>query len=442
MEKCEVLIIGGGPAAITIAKNINNKKKITMIRPEDHSMIYCAMPYAIEKILPIEKTLKKDEIVTETGARLIRDYVESVDFESKIVKTKKGDSYEYEILVISTGADPILPPIEGTKLKKVITFKTENNLRYVMNEINNGLKEAVVIGAGAIGIELAQAFNRSNVKTHLIDMFSTILPNMLDEDMINDVQKQLSDSGIKMNLGNKVLALKGTDYVQEVVLEKGEPIKFTSEPLIVFAVGMKPSIEIFRNTKLEIGKTGIIVNERMETNIPNVYAVGDCVEYFNAITGKIGLGKLATNAVPMGKLVAKNILNDNRKYEGFYNGAATKVMNYFIGSTGLTEKAAIDNGYDIVIGKVKYTTAFPVMPFAKEVQIKLIADRNTKFILGGQVVSGEPVADKVDQITMAIQFGITVDKLAQFSYSSQPYQSFFPANNLITDAAEQILNQL
>lgn len=305
-----------------------------------------------------------------------------------------------------------------------------------------GLKEAVVIGAGAIGIELAQAFNRSNVKTHLIDMFSTILPNMLDEDMINDVQKQLSDSGIKMNLGNKVLALKGTDYVQEVVLEKGEPIKFTSEPLIVFAVGMKPSIEIFRNTKLEIGKTGIIVNERMETNIPNVYAVGDCVEYFNAITGKIGLGKLATNAVPMGKLVAKNILNDNRKYEGFYNGAATKVMNYFIGSTGLTEKAAIDNGYDIVIGKVKYTTAFPVMPFAKEVQIKLIADRNTKFILGGQVVSGEPVADKVDQITMAIQFGITVDKLVQFSYSSQPYQSFFPANNLITDAAEQILNQL
>ncbi|EOD00835.1 FAD-dependent oxidoreductase [Caldisalinibacter kiritimatiensis] len=442
MKTCEILVIGGGPAAITIAKNIKDSKDVTIIRPEDHSMIYCAMPYAVEGLLPVEKTLKSDDIVTDAGANLVRDYVESVDFDSKTVKTRKGDSYKYEKLIIATGAEPILPPIEGTNLKNVMTFKSENDLKYVMNLVDQGLKEAVVVGAGAIGIELAQALNKCNVKTHLVDMFPTILPNMMDADVMDDVQKQLADTGIVLNLGNKVLSLNGTEYVEEVVLEKGDPIKFDSKPLIVFAVGMRPSVDIFRDTELEISKTGIVVNEKMETNIPDVYAVGDCVEYTNAITGKVGLGKLATNAVPMARLLAKNLLGADRKYEGFYNGAATKVVDYFVGSSGLTERVAKENGYDIVVGKAKFTTAFPVMPFAKEVEVKLIADRNTKKIIGGQVVSGEPVTDKVDQITMAIQFGITVDKLTQFSYSSQPYQSFFPANNLLAHAAEQIVSQL
>jgi len=441
METYEILIIGGGPAAITIVKNLKGKKKTAIIRPEDHSMIYCAMPYAIEGILSLEKTLKKDKLVTDAGATLIRDIVTKVDFESKTVTTEKGNSYGYEKLIISTGANPILPPIEGTNLKNVMTFKTESDLKYIKNIVDNGLKEAVVIGAGAIGIELSQALNKVNVKTYLIDMASTILPNMMDEDMIVPVQKQLAESGVLLYLDNKVSSLKGSNYVEEIILEKGN-IKFKSEPLIVFAVGMKPNIDIFKNTKLELSKSGIVINNKMETNIPNVYAVGDCTEYKSAITGDVILGKLATNAVPMGRLLAKNLLGENRTYSGFYNGAATKVVDYFVGSTGLSEKAAKYKGYDIVVGKANFTTTFPIMPFAKDVEIKLIVDKNTKKILGGQVVSGEPVTDKVDQITMAVQFGITIDKLTQFSYSSQPYQSFFPANNLLTHAAEQIVSQL
>jgi len=441
MENCEILIIGGGPAAITIAKNIQSKKEVTIIRPEDHSMIYCAMPYAIEKILSVEKALKSDNIVTETGARLIRDYVENVDFNTKVVTTKNGDFFTYEKLIIATGAEPVVPPIEGFNLKNVMSFKSEEDLKHVMDLVDKGLKEAVVVGAGAIGIELTQALNKRNVKTFLVDMLPTILPNMMDGQLMYEVQEKLADSGVILKLENKVTSLKGENHVEEVALENGEPIKFDSEPLIVFAVGMKPSVEIFKNTELEIGKTGIIVNDKMETNIPDVYAVGDCIEFNNAITGDIGLGKLATNAVPMGKLLAKNLLGENRKYEGFYNGAATKVVDYFVGSTGLSEKAATKKGYDIVIGTAKFTTAFPVMPFAKEIKVKLIFNKENKKILGGQVVSGEPVTDKVDQITMAVQFGITVDQLVQFSYASQPYQSFYPANNLLVHASEQALKQ-
>ncbi len=441
MEKIEIIIIGGGPAAITVAKNIGTKKQVALIRPEDHSMIYCAMPYAIEGIMNIEKTLKKDSIVTDAGAALIRDFVTKVDFDNKIVETKSGASYKYEKLIIASGANPIIPPIEGTDISGVMTFKTEDDLKDIMEQAKADVKEAVVVGAGAIGIELAQALNAINIKTYLVDMFDSILPNMMDANMIAEVQYKLEQTGISLHLGERVTKLIGSDYVESLSFASGNSLHFKSKPLIIFAVGMRPSIEIFKDTRLEIGKTGIIVDGYMKTNVEDVYAVGDCCEFKSALTGNVVLGKMATNAVPMGRLLAKNLLGDRREYKGFYNGAATKVGDFFVGSTGLSEKSAEENGYDYVTGKVKMTTAFPIMPSAKPVEVKLIADKKSQKILGGQIVSGEPVTDKIDQITMAVQFGISVKDLVQLSYSSQPYQSFYPANNLLVQAAELIVKQ-
>lgn len=441
MKEYEVLIIGGGPAAITIAKNLKQKKEIAIIRPEDHSMIYCAMPYAIDGVLPYEKTLKHDKIVTDSGAVLIRDLVESVDFDKKTLKAVSGETYHYSKLVIATGAEPILPPIEGVKLQQVMTFKTANDLKKIMDIVEEGLEEAIVVGAGAIGIELIQALNNKNVKSHLVDMATTILPNMMDEEMVGDAHEELKAAGVNMYLGEKVSRLHGDDYVTEVIFESGKSIKCDTNPLIVFAVGMKPTVDIFRDTALKIGRSGIIVTDKMETNIKDVYAVGDCCEFTSAITGKVSLGKLATNAVPMGRLLAKNMLGEDRKYSGFYNGAATKTIDTYVGGTGLSEKAAKEHGYDYLVGKAKFKTAFPIMHFAKDVEMKLIVDKKTRKVIGGQITSGEPVTDKVDLITMAIQYGITIDQLAQFSYSSQPYQSFYPANNLIAHAAEQAIEQ-
>ena len=352
MERFELLIIGGGPAAITIAKNIGTKRKIALIRPEDHSMIYCAMPYAIEGLLDFEKTLKSDSIVTDTGAKLIRDLATDINFNEKIVTTASGKFYHYNDLVIATGTDPILPPIEGSNLDGVMTFKTEADLKYILDMVND-TKEAVVVGAGAIGIELAQALNEKGIMTHLVDMVDSILPNMMDSDMIKPVQDKLASTGIKLHLGQRVSGMKGQSGVEEMIFESGGKINFKSSPLVVFAVGMKPSVDFLRKTELSIGKTGIIVNEYMSTNIEHVYAVGDCCEYKSAITGDVLLGKLATNAVPMARLLAKNLLGSDRKYSGFYNGAATKVDNFFVGSTGLSEKAATEEGYEYVMGKAK-----------------------------------------------------------------------------------------
>lgn len=453
MDVYDILVIGGGPAAITIAKTVQGRLTVGIIRPEEHSMIYCAMPYAIEGLLPYEKTLKKDSIVTEANASLIRDRVSKVNFDEKTVETEKNVKIGYNNLVIATGAKPILPPVQGRDLKGVMTFKTADDLQKIMKLVDGGLQKAVIVGAGAIGIELAQALNDRKVKTHLVDMADSILPNMADYEMIENAQEALIKSGINLHLKSRVSALRGTEAVEEVLLENMQTIHFdqmdhcseTSRPvlpgLVVFAIGMAPDVELFTESSLELGRDGIVVDERLATNINSVYAVGDCCQFTSGITGQVVSGKLATNAVPMARVLANNFLGRNRSYPGFYNGAATKIGNYYIGNTGLTETAARKH-FDIEVGYAEFTTAFPIMPDATEVRLKLIADTKTHKIVGGQFVSGKPVTDKVDKITMAIQYGITLEQLSNFSYSAQPYQSFYPAHNLIVKAAEEILEKI
>jgi NADH dehydrogenase/NADH oxidase (H2O2-forming) len=454
MKKYDILVIGGGPAAITIAKILGGKKEVAVIRPEDHSMIYCAMPYVIEDILPLEKTFKKDELVTDSGASLIKDGVDQVDLENKTVHTAKGDIYGYEKLIIATGAIPVIPAVEGHDLEGVMSFKTEYDLRRMLESSRNGLRRAVVVGAGAIGIELAQAFNKVGVETHIIDMEEHILPNLMDYEMVEEAQERLIASGLNIHLRNRVTGLRGDERVREVIMGRGDSISLhpiddcssaevTNSPqcLVVFAVGMRPNVSVFLDTDLLLGPDGIIINGKMETNVTDVYAVGDCAQFTSALTGEILSGKLATNAVPMAKVLAGNLLGRDAEYVGFINGSATKIGDLFVGGTGFTERAGKDR-FDMVAGYSDLTTAFPIMPDAKKVRMKLLADRKSGRIVGGQVAAGTPVTDKVDLITMAVQYGITAQDLTGFSYSSQPYQSFFPANNLITAAAEDIIKKM
>ncbi|MCK5036017.1 MAG: FAD-dependent oxidoreductase [Candidatus Sabulitectum sp.] len=453
MNKYDILVIGGGPAAITIAKTIQGKLSVGIIRPEDHSMIYCAMPYAIEGLLPFEKTLKKDAIVTEAKASLIRDKVTKVNFHAKTVETEKSGEIAYGKLVIATGATPVLPPIPGRDLNGVMTFKTANDLQRIMEQVDNGLKKAVVVGAGAIGIELAQALNERNVETHLVDMGDYILPNMVDYGIVERTQESLIKSGVKLHLKSKVTALQGETVVEEVLLENMQIIHFDqmdhcSEAgtailpgLVVFAVGMKPNIELFADTDLKTERDGIVVDNKLATNIDSVYAAGDCCQFTSGITGEVISGKLATNAVPMARVLANNFLGKDRTYPGFFNGTATRIGDFYIGGTGFSETTARKH-FDVEVGYAEFTTAFPIMPDTTKIRLKLIADKNTHKIVGGQFVSGKPVTDKVDKITMAIQYGITLEQLVNFSYSAQPYQSFYPAHNLIVKAAESILRKI
>lgn len=310
---------------------------------------------------------------------------------------------------------------------------------------DDGLTDAVVVGAGAIGVELAQALHEAKVRTHLCDMLPSILPALVGPELVAEPQKALADAGIQLHLGEKVAALEGSaGHVERVRFESGKVVELGPKSLVAFAIGFRAATALFKGTALKIGATGIVVDPAMRTNIPDVYAVGDCVEFASAVTGDVVLGKLATNAIPMAKVAGRHINGDaTAAYPGFVNGSATKVMDFYIGSTGLTEAAARARGMDTIVGVAKLTTRFPILPGAKPVVLKLIAERSTLRVLGGEVLSqGAPATDKVDLVSMAVQFNISVPQLSMFSYSSQPFQTFFPSNNLIVTAAEDILMQL
>ncbi|WP_321992631.1 FAD-dependent oxidoreductase [Marispirochaeta aestuarii] len=441
-EHFEVLVIGGGPAAITMAKGLGTRVRMGVIRREAHSMIYCAMPYAVEGLLQPEKTLKADTLVTETGAHLIRDTVTGVDFEKKSVTTQAGNSYTWDKLVIATGAEPVLPPLKGHELEGVSTFKKEEEMFKVTTMVEEGMENAVVIGAGAIGVELAQALAARGVHTVLADMADSVLPNLADPEMTAPAAEELQRLGIRLKLGRKALELRAREnnpaLIGGVVFDDGSLEK---ADLVVFAVGMRPEVSLFEGSGLEIARDGIIVDSRMRTSIEDVYAVGDCVSFTSAITGEPAGGKLATNAVPMGRVLAANLKGEDREYPGFINGAATKAGELFVGGTGMKEEEAKGH-FQVICGYSEFTTTFPIMPGAKKARLKLLADSESGRIIGGQIVSGQPVTDKIDQMSMAIQFGLRVEDLLNFSYSSQPWQSFYPAHNLLVKAAEELSIQL
>ncbi len=446
MKDYEIIIIGGGPAGITLSKKLAPKMKVAVIRPEDYSMIYCAMPYAIEGLFPIEQTFKKDALVTDSGADLIRSSVTKVDFDKKIVLLENDERVSYEKLIIATGANPFIPAIKGNKLEGILGFKTEIDMRKILKNIESGIKKIVVVGAGAIGIELALALKKIELEVHLVDMAQTVLPNLIDAEMSEKIYEEIVDLGINLHLKTKISELIGSKFVEQVILDNGSKINFDSienslSGMVVFSTGMTPAVSIFKKSNLEIGKDGIIINPKMQTNLKDVFAVGDCTQFYSGITNKPYPGKLATNAVPMAKILAFNLLGQDREYPGFFNGSATKVGKYYVGGTGLSERIANENGFETICGYSEVTSKFPIMPDAKKMRLKLISDAQSKKLIGAQIISEEPVTDKIDTLTLAIQNQLTIMSLTQLSYSAQPYQSFYPAANLIVLATEDILLQ-
>jgi NADH oxidase (H2O2-forming) len=443
--KTDVLIIGGGPAAISFARKLHKLKPnltMRMLRPEAHSMVYCAIPYAIEGLFDPAKVLKRDEMVTEVGVDLVRRRAASVDLAAKRATDEAGESYEADVLLLATGASPILPPILGAHAANVYTVKTQVDMEGLIAAVGRGAKRAVVVGAGAIGIEQAQAYRTRGLETYLVDMANRPLPTMLDSDMAEPVKEMLEQKGIHLRFSRRIerLELAG-DRVAGAVLSDGERIALDPQTdFVCFAVGMKPDVDLFRDQNLEMNPDGIVVDSRMRTNLPGVYAAGDCCSFLSGIDQKPIGGKLATNAVPMGRIAARVLAGKDDSYAGFFNGAATCAYDLRMGATGFSEEMAVQRGFSPLVGHGETTTLFPMMPGAGSLKVKIVADSRDLRLIGAQVVSTLAATDKIDLLTLAIQRRMTLKGLSKLSYSAQPWQSFFPARSAIVDACENAMD--
>jgi len=442
-----IVVIGGVAAGLKAAAKVRRDDphaKITVIeRGEIISYGACGMPYVVSKeIESIDhlmmsstgavrnaeyfKTTKNVDVLTRTEALRIDRTTKKVRV--KTLGTGEETDIPYDKLVIATGSTPVRIPFPGVDLGNVFPMWHPYDARDIRKLLEAGqVKNAVIIGAGLVGIEMAEAFHRWGVHVSIVEMKEHVFPAFLDAEVALAVEKYAKAKGIEIRTQEKVQRFEGNGVVQSVVTDKG----VLPADVIILAVGVVPTVKLAKEAGLLIGSTGAIaVDEYMRTSDPDIYAGGDCVENTHMVTGKKAFVALGSIANKHGRVIGENICGAAVKFRGILGTVVVRLIDLNIGKTGLTEREAAEAGYEVVTTMTTGPDRAHYMPTAKLISIKLIADARTRKVLGIQAFGEGEVAKRIDVVASVLTFGGTIDDLFDIDLSYAP-----PFNNPIDNAA-------
>ena len=421
----KVVIVGGGAGGISTASNIRKLDKdieiVVLTRDDKVAYSPCAIPYVLSGTIP-----SFDDIVMRTPEDykkknidvLINCEVIAVDSNKQTVtyqKDAKEFVIEYDKLVFATGGNPFIPPMQGVDLDGV--FRIRNIADGIkVQEAMKEAKSAIVTGAGLIGIEIAFALKQQGLDVILSEMMPQIVPRSLDKDMSDILVKYLEMEGIKVVLGKPITKLIGEGKVEKACF--GDDELFDAD-IVIMATGVRPELKLAEMAGCETGRWAILVNDRMETSVDNVYAVGDCVESKDLILGSNTISQLGTTAVRQSKTLARTICGKKSKFNPVLNSMVSKVGKLEFGAVGYTTSFAQQNRIRPVVQKVEALTRARYYPNAKPMDIKVICDGNGT-IIGCQIIAEERVAERIDTMTLAITEGLTCFDLSNMEFAYAP----------------------
>lgn len=437
MAKIDILIIGGGPAGIVashVAKKNNSKLKILIVKKEKGIAIRCSEPYVIGGKVKLEDIIVPDEeMINKFGIDLIIDEVIEIDHQNKKAYTESKEEISYNKLILATGANPFIPPVENTDLKNVFTLRDTQDTENISNIAKQSLK-ALVVGGGAIGIEVASLLKEKGLEVTVVEFMSHLVSGTYDEDFSKKVEKTLVDQGINLILKESVKSFIGKDKVEKAITSSGKEIE---TDLVIISCGVRSEVKLAQEIGAKIGKFGIEVNKKMETSIKNVYACGDCAQALSAITQKPCPSQLATTAVIQGKIAGINAAGGDKQYQGVTNPAVSVVFDTACGCVGVTEKLAQEENIDILVGKANSFTRYTCHPGKKPISLKLIFDKENEQIIGAQIFGGEEgISGRVNLLSLAIQKKLTKKDLAELHHCAHPELTPLPFAEPIVMAAE------
>jgi NADPH-dependent 2,4-dienoyl-CoA reductase/sulfur reductase-like enzyme/rhodanese-related sulfurtransferase len=429
MSNKRIVVIGGsaaGPKAASRARRIDENADITIIQKSaDLSMASCGYPYYVggffnerEQLLCSPAGVVRDtnffwnakKIVTKvsTEATKINPTEKTVDF-TDLITGEKG-SLSYDKLIVATGATPRKPPIPGIELKGITTLVSMPDADFLRKVRDEGkIKKAVVIGGGLIGIETAEALNLAGINITLIEMLPQLL-TFLDEHLARLVEKHVRTKA-NVILQNGVSAFLGKDgKLTGVKLNDGTEIPCD---LVVLATGVKPNTKLAQDAGLTLGKTGgIVVDQYMQTSNPDIYAVGDCIEIPNLITGKPVHAPFGDLANLQGRVAGENaILGNTATFKGTIQTSICKVFDYTVGTTGLSAQNAIEMGITNIETAVNVSLDKPGFMQGKLLITKLVVEKPSQKILGAQVIGPGDVSKQVAIWAMAIQGKMKIEDM-------------------------------
>ncbi len=426
----KLLIVGGvagGASAAARARRLSEDAHIILFeRGPDVSFANCGLPYYLGG-----EIAERDKLLVVTPDRLrtrfnldvrVRTSVERIDRAAKKVHARdlaSGREYDetYDKLILAPGAAPLRPPLPGIDLPGIFTLRNLQDVDRIKGRMDQGVKQAVVIGAGFIGLELVENFVGRGIATTVVELQDQVLPPF-DKEMTTPLAQELASKGVALLLGQSAESFESAPDGLVVRLKSGQRLP---AQLVVLGVGVRPENKLAVEAGLEVGpRGGIRVNEQLQTSDPDIYAVGDAIEIKDFVTGDSTQVPLAGPANRQGRIAADNIFGRSARYRGTQGTAIVRVFDKTAAMTGASEKVLKRSKRSYRKVYVHPTQHAGYYPGAEAMTLKLLFDPETGKVLGAQAVGGDGVDKRIDVLAVAIQAGMTVFDLEEMELAYSP----------------------
>lgn len=447
----KVIVIGavaaGSKAAAKLKRLCPNWDII--IYTEDYNISYseCGLPYYIagsfknasKLVIRTPQDFEKQGVLVN-----IRHQVTSINPNEKEIVVKNLDTNEifsvnYDKLIIATGASPIVPNISNVNLKNVFKLRTLEDGIAIKNAVLQN-KKAVILGGGYIGIELLEALVKQGLSVNLIQ-YSDVIMSIFDKDMANVIQKYVIQKNLEQVriINNETISsIIGNENVEKIITSSGKEIE---TDMVILSIGVKPNVQIAKDAGIELGKTGAIkVNSKMETSIRDIYACGDCVEKYHIVADTYCWIPLGSTSNKEGRCCAINVSGGEEHFEGVLGSAVTRYFDFTMSMTGLTEKQAIEYGFEPVSVIIRKNDKAGYMPDVESIIIKLTADKNTGRILGAQGLGQGDVDKRINTLTSALLSKMTIKEFFGNDITYAP--PFSTSIDPMLTAAQNLMSKL
>lgn len=431
----KVVIIGGvagGATAAARIRRLDEQAEIIVFERSGYiSYANCGLPYYIGDTItdPEALTLQTPESFFSRFqiTMKVRHEVTAIHAERNVVSVKNletGAEFEerYDKLLLSPGANPSLPPVPGTDIDRLFTLRTMEDTFRIKDYINKKNPRSVILaGGGFISLELAENLRHLGMEVTIIQRPKQLM-NPFDEDMASFIHSEMRSHGIRLLLGHTVEGFEETENGVRVLLKEEAPL---SADMAVLAIGVSPDTRLAEMAGLKLGiKNSIIVNERMETSVPNIFAVGDAVQVKHFVSGEDSLISLAGPANKQGRIAADNICGKDSRYSGSQGSSIIKVFNMTAAVTGLNEKSAKKAGLSVdkvILSPMSHAGYYPG---GKVMTMKVVFEKETYRLLGAQIVGYEGVDKRIDVLATAIRAGMKATDLNELDLAyAPPYSS-------------------